>query len=421
MISEKEIPEGWVLSKVEKTGILLRGVNYKKEEAFKEPKEGYLPILRGNNISDGNLNFEDLVFVPKKNVGSNQIIKKGDIVFAMSSGSKHLVGKSAKALSDFNGSYGAFCAAFRPNENINKNFISYFFQGPNYKNLISQISKGTNINNLKREHILDLIIPIPSPAEQQRIVAKIEELFSEVDKGIETLETARQQLKTYRQSVLKWAFEGKLTHPDVKDGELPEGWEWVKINEVANVGTGATPLKGKKAYYEKGEIPWITSGALNDEFVSIATDFVTDKALQETNLKVYPKHTLLLAMYGEGKTRGKCSELLISACTNQAIAAISFEGFDISIKPYLKYFLLKNYNDIRRKSSGGVQPNLNLGIVKSITFPLCSPEEQQQIVSEIESRLSVADKMEESITQSLQQANALKQSILKMAFEGRLV
>jgi restriction endonuclease S subunit len=266
-----------------------------------------------------------------------------------------------------------------------------------------------------------LPIALPIPESQQAIVSKIEELFSELDKGIEDLKTAQQQLKTYRQSVLKWAFEGKLTNENIKDGELPKGWKYVNIEDIAKVGTGATPLKGNKSYYENGKIAWVTSGALNDEYVRNATDYVTELALKETNLSLYPKHTLLLAMYGEGKTRGKCSELLIEATTNQAIAAISFENHDINAKPFLKYFLLKNYNDIRMLSSGGVQPNLNLGIVKKTQLPFPPIEEQHLIVQEIESRLSVADKMEESITQSLQQAEALRKSILKKAFSGELV
>lgn len=126
-------------------------------------------------------------------------------------------------------------------------------------------------------------------------------------------------------------------------------------------------------------------------------------------------------MYGEGKTRGKCSELRIEATTNQAIAAIHFKNHDIRVKPFLKYFLLKNYNDIRRLSSGGVQPNLNLGIVKKTLFPFPPIEEQQFIVEELESKLTVCDKIEETITQSLQQAETLRQSILKKAFEGKLV
>ena len=152
MSIEIEIPNHWQLVKVSKVGNLLRGINYKKDEAVNEPKEGYLPVLRGNNIN-GDLNFDDLVYVLQKNINDQQLVKADDIVFAMSSGSKHLVGKSAKAKTDFNGSFGAFCGLLRPNDNVNKNYLAYFFKSSYYKKYISEISKGTNINNLKREHI----------------------------------------------------------------------------------------------------------------------------------------------------------------------------------------------------------------------------------------------------------------------------
>jgi type I restriction enzyme S subunit len=298
---------------------------------------------------------------------------------------------------------------------------SYYFLQSKYLEINSR-AKGTGIPHVDPDLIWNYVFPLPPLSEQRRIVEKIEELFSELDKGIDSLKTAQQQLKVYRLAVLKYAFEGKLTNADVKEGELPEGWVERRIDEVAAVGTGATPLKGNKEYYNGGKIPWVTSGALNDEFVKKASDFVTEKAIKETNLNMYPKHTLLVAMYGEGKTRGMCSELLIDACTNQAIAAIYFEKHDIRIKPFLKYFLLKNYSDIRKMAAGGVQPNLNLGIIKSTKFPMpLSWNEQNKIVQKIESRLSVCDKIEESIEQSLLQAEALRQSVLKKAFKGKLV
>ena len=304
---------------------------------------------------------------------------------------------------------------------LDKKYIYILLSGLEFLNYAHKSATGSTIPNVSLKTMREFKFPLPPLKTQQLIVSKIEELFSELDKGIEDLKLAQQQLKTYRQSVLKYAFEGKLTNKKVKDGVLPKGWKVVTIGDIAKVGTGATPLKGNKNFYENGKIAWVTSGALNNEFVREATDYVTDLALNETNLSLYPKHTLLLAMYGEGKTRGKCSELLIEATTNQAIAAISFENHDIRVKSFLKYFLLKNYNDIRMLSSGGVQPNLNLGIVKKTSLPFPSLDEQYKIIQEIESRLSVADKMEESINQSLLQAEALRQSILKKAFEGKLV
>jgi len=144
-------------------------------------------------------------------------------------------------------------------------------------------------------------------------------------------------------------------------------------------------------------------------------------AIRETNAKILPEHTLLIALYGEGKTRGKVSELRIAAATNQACASMVTEGSACWCRPFLKVFLKKNYNDIRFLSSGGVQPNLSLGIVRTTTIPLPPLPEQQRIVPEVERRLSIADAVEAAVNTGLKRAERLRQAILKRAFEGKLV
>jgi type I restriction enzyme S subunit len=203
--------------------------------------------------------------------------------------------------------------------------------------------------------------------------------------------------------------------------ELPAGWVWACVEQLAQVETGATPLRSKNEYYENGSINWITSGALNDLFIRSASDLITELAIKETNVKVFPENTILIAMYGEGKTRGKVSELLIKAATNQACAALLFNGISKRVKDYGKLFFRKNYDDIRNLSSGGVQPNLNLGIIKSSVIPLPPLAEQTQIVAEVEKRLSVAEEVEQQINRNLKRAEHLRQAILKRAFSGKLV
>jgi type I restriction enzyme S subunit len=206
----KDRTSNWITTAVGEVAALIRGITYGKEQSSKTPQPNFKPVLRANNIN-GTLNFEDLVFVPQNLIDSQQIIKAGDIIFAMSSGSKHLVGKSARARFDYDGSYGAFCGLLRPCKSVNKEFLYYVFQNNKFRRLISEVARGSSINNLKREHIVDFEILLPPLPEQQRIVAKIEELFSELDNGIENLKTAQAQLKVYRQALLKHAFEGKLT------------------------------------------------------------------------------------------------------------------------------------------------------------------------------------------------------------------
>src|SRR5690606_23149860 len=253
-------------------------------------------------------------------------------------------------------------------DTVDTKFLFYILKGTNKSKIITGTAQPqVTINNANL-----LKLPLPPLPEQRAIVKKIEALFSSLDAGIADLKKAQEQLKIYRQAVLKKAFEGIS--------------EEKKVSDIANVETGATPKRGNKLYWENGTVPWITSGALNEEFVNNFNELITLTAIKETNCKVIPKGALLIAMYGEGKTRGKCSELKIDAATNQAVAAIVIKGDFIYCKPFIKWFFIKNYNDIRLLSSGGVQPNLNLSIIKNTVIPFPSKEQQAQIVKEIESR-----------------------------------
>ena len=159
--------------------------------------------------------------------------------------------------------------------------------------------------------------------------------------------------------------------------ELPKGWKWCKLGDIAYVGTGATPLTTCKYYYENGNIAWINSSSTKVPFIAKASNFITRKAIEETNCLVYPKGTLVIAMYGEGKTRGQISELLIDAATNQACAAVCpyFEA----TKEYLKLFFEGNYLHIRALAEGGNQPNLSLGKIQNYGLRCGSPWIAHQI------------------------------------------
>ena len=210
--------------------------------------------------------------------------------------------------------------------------------------------------------------------------------------------------------------------PDTPDlPQLPEAWTWANVGQLAGVSTGSTPLRSRLDFYEGGTVPWVTSSALNDAMISTPNGRVTPQAVSECRLSIYPPRTLLVAMYGEGKTRGKCSELMTPAAINQAIAAIRMVGAAADCIDYTRVFLTSNYEQTRRMSSGGVQPNLNLGLVRKIPVPVPPIAEQVRIVTEVERRLSIIQKAEAAVDASLNRAERLRQSILKRAFSGRLV
>ena len=264
-----------------------------------------------------------------------------------------------------------------------------------------------------------LSVPLPPLPTQHAIVSKIEELLSELDKGKQQLETAQQQLKIYRQAVLKWAFEGRLTNNEVKEGEFPEGWKLRELKEITSVlGDG---LHGTPKYSENGQYYFINGNNLTDGRIEIKEN---TKRVQHVEFEKYKKplndKTILVSINGTlGYTAFYKNEKVVlgkSACYFNVT-----ENVD---KNYVRYYLTSNsFTSYANKTATGSTIK-NVGLKAMREFPIPMPptiEEQHLIVQEIESRLSVCDKVEETIATSLQQAETLRQSILKKAFEGKLV
>ena len=292
-------------------------------------------------------------------------------------------------------------------------------------------------------------VKIPSLSEQKRIVARIEELFSELDNGVETLKKTKQQLAVYRQAVLKAAFEGRYTgwwrkmqhraiaerdlesikireaiYKDISGDEneiklsLPTGWIKIRIGDVFIVEVGSTPSRRVPEYWN-GDVAWVSSGEVHFNAISETEERITKRGLEHASTKVHPIGTIMLAMIGEGKTRGQAAILDIPAAHNQNTAAILVSKTPCQPR-YIYYFLQLNYENTRRVGSGNNQKALNKERVRALRFPFASFEEQKLIVSEIESRFSVCDSIEKSVDAALQQAESMRQSILKKAFEGGL-
>ncbi|WP_409024763.1 restriction endonuclease subunit S [Flectobacillus sp. BAB-3569] len=403
-------------------------------------------------------------------------------MIAMSSGSKHLVGKSAQSKGHYEGSFGAFCSVFRPNENLSGNYISYFFQSNDFRKNISEISKGSNINNLKREHILDFVFPIPPLPIQRAIVSKIEALFSDLDNGIANFKKAQEQLKIYRQAVLKKAFEGELTREwREKQTNLPtaeellqqikqerqnhynqqiEEWKkavkkWEKdgkvekkpskptqlkelilleendlkelsiipdcwfYSEIGNICDCIVPNRDKPKSFS-GDIKWITTPDLDEKLIKLDYSKIelglTKNEAEKYNARVIPVNSVIMTCVG---TLGLSSIVEKEIVINQQLHAFLPEKY--YLPKLLAYYIRLNKNFYERISTSTTIQYINKDKCNSLPFPLSSLSEQTQIVQEIERRLSVCDKMEQSIKESLAKAEALRQSILKKAFEGKLL
>jgi type I restriction enzyme S subunit len=295
---------------------------------------------------------------------------------------------------------------------------------------------------------------VPSTEAQLELAGLINRVEVKRCSAARHVTTARRTIERFRQAVLTAACSGRLTadwratksteqpaesivaridaarrarlgrrykappQPRAEE-DLPEGWCWTTVEALVDVATGATPLRKQTGYYN-GSIPWITSGAANDGLITRASEHITELALKETNAKVFPAGTLVVAMYGEGQTRGRIAELRIDAATNQALAALLFDEHSVALRPYLRVFFRENYERIRRFSFGGVQPNLSLGVIRETELPLPPLEEQAEIVRRVDELLALATQLDRKATSAGRRLDQTARAVLAKAFRGDL-
>jgi type I restriction enzyme S subunit len=306
----------------------------------------------------------------------------------------------------------------------------YFFHYLIYlrdKGYWQKIAKGTTMKILNIGQLAETEVPLPLMPEQKAIVLKIEELLSDIENGKQQLYIAQQQLKVYRQSLLKTAFEGKLTNKDVKGGELPKGWNVVSITDLADknkhslkAGPFGSSLK-KDFYVKEGYKIYGQEQVIRDD-PFFGDYYINEEKYQELiSCKIRPFDVLISLVGTVGKVL-ILPENCKSGIINPRLIKISLNT-ELYLPKFFKYYFESSFvkSLYGNKAQGTTMDVLNLGIIKTIPFLLPPLIEQQLIVDELESKLTICNKIEETLFLSLQQAETLRQSILKKAFEGRLV
>lgn len=414
-----------------------------------------LPITRIETIWNQQIDINRVKYIKEndKEFIDKYSLKHNDILFSHINSDIHL-GKTAIYKSvPIILIHGINLLLIRTNNLINPVFFNYYLNFLRARGaFISIAQKSVNQSSINQSKLKNVDIVIPPLPEQQAIVAKIEELLSELDNGKQQLLTAQQQLKVYRQSLLKWAFEGKLCRnydaSDLDDdhdkmdhqenqanhnnhssdkGELPKGWKWVSIVDIVEqnkhslkAGPFGSSLK-KEFYVKEGyKIYGQEQVIIDDAFFGVY--YINQEKYEELkSCRVKPMDILISLVGTVGKVLilpPNCQEGVI----NPRLIKISLNR-EVYLHKFFKYYFESSYvkNFYSGKAQGTTMDVLNLGIIKTIPFPLPSLKEQELIVSELESKLTVCDNIEETISQSLLQAETLRQSILKQAFEGKLV
>ncbi|MCK0115347.1 restriction endonuclease subunit S [Gelidibacter sp. F63206] len=299
---------------------------------------------------------------------------------------------------------------FYPFSILNNRLLYFFCIYFNFKAL----DKSTTIPSLAKRDLLQIAFPLPPIPIQKAIVNKIEELFSSLDSGIADLKKAQDQLVIYRQAVLKKAFEGEC-FVDAKKHKLK--------NITSKIGSGSTP-KGGQANYKESGIPLVRSLNVHFDYIKYeGLAFIDENQAEKLKNVIIQEGDVLLNITGASIGRVNIApKEFENGRVNQHVSIIRPKNNIFNTK-FLKLYLQssKVQNWIDNVNVGATRQGLTKSALENLEIPVPSLKEQHQIVREIESRLSVCDKVEESLTESLEKSQALRQSILKKAFEGKLL
>jgi len=410
---------------------------------------GNIPWLKSGELNDGIIyDSEEKITEIALNSSSAKIFPRGTILIALYGAT---VGKLG-ILRINAATNQAICGIYINQKILIQKYLFYFLHSYR-KNLLKKRFGGAQ-PNISQAIIKDIILPLPPLPEQRRIVAKIEELFTKLDAGVEALKKAKKQIKRYQQSVLKYAFEGKLTEEwrkanrdklepasvlleQIKEerkkklgkkykelpsvdlsarqagtselSELPEGWVWVRLGEISDIIMGQSPPSSTYNVNKTG-LPFY-QGKL--DFGEI---YPTPRVWCSKPQKTAESGDIFLSVRAPVGPTNICNE---KCCIGRGLAVVRY--FYRNENKFIFYFFRSIENQIPKIGTGSTFSAISKSQIENLLFPLSPLPEQHRIVEEIERRLSIADATEKIIDQCLKQAERLRQSILKTAFEGKLV
>ena len=440
-----EIPSSWEWCRVGDLFSNMSGLAYKKDAlAIKADK--MIRVLRGGNIGEEQFLFKgDDVFISSELVKPELYLRKNYMITPAVSSLDH-IGKIALIDKDYSDTVvGGFVLMLIPhfNDDVVSEYLLYAFAAKHHRDNCRNIThkSGQAFYNLSREQMMNLPVPIPPREEMGRIIAMLKRVLPKVA-DYAVVDTALQNLngsfpERLKKSILQEAVQGKLVPQDpsdepaealleriraekqrlIKEGkikkdkhesvifrrdnshyeklggverciddelpfEIPDSWEWVRLGNIGNWGSGATPSRTHPEYYD-GSIPWLKTGDLTDSYITDIPEGISQLALEKTSVRLNESGSVLMAMYGA--TIGKLGILTYPATTNQACCACKpIYGVETL---FLFYFLMSQRTAFIKRGEGGAQPNISKEKIVTTLMPLPPLAEQHRIVQRIEKLL----------------------------------
>ncbi|THE64758.1 restriction endonuclease subunit S [Salinadaptatus halalkaliphilus] len=413
-----EIPEDWDL--VSLNGITENSGQYGANASAEEYDPDEFRYVRITDLSEeGYLENDEMRSIP---IDGNEKyrLKEGDLLFARTGA----VGRSylySEADCDVPCAFAGYLIRFKLSDEVCDEYINQFTNSQYFRKWVDSMARSTTHANINASEYASVEIPYPPLPEQRRIA----DILSTVDEQIQQTDEIIEEAKELKRGVMQNLLHRGIGHDEFKEmyigpkrSTIPTEWDVVQLREIANIKSGSTPKRSNEEYWEDGSIPWIKSGEFNDGVIEQAEEKITEKALEESGCVVFPKGTLLLALYGKG-TVSKTARLGLDAATNQAIAGLlpKNKAFD---PRYLQYYLIGSRNTLLNvtvnPSSDAARTNIYLSALRQFKIAL-PPIEEQRIIADRISTIDdkIADEQEHK--QTLQE---LKRGLMQDLLTGKV-
>ncbi len=366
-------------------------------------RAGDIPIISKIRFSDGGIELRTDSDTNTKMI----LIHPGDLVLSGINAMKGAIAIYQPETSQRAAATIHYAAYEVNKEKVDIRYLWWLLRSQYFQDILSQqVPQGIK-TELKAKRLLPVSIPLPSIEEQQQIVKKIE-MFSEKIVLLELLqEKAIEESTFFKLSILN-KFRSEL---------FQSLYPREKLGNVTKVTSGGTPSRTNPSFWG-GTIPWLKTGELHDGDIEDAEEFITHDGLLNSSAKIFPVDTILIALYGQGQTRGRTGRLAIEAATNQACCAVL--PVDCLEPQYLLYWLSSMYTELREKAHGGAQPNWNIQMIKDLEIVIPPKIIQERFIDQI-NRYNIKVKELTKIQQSAYPViSSLLPSLLDKVFQGKL-
>lgn len=356
--------------------------------------------------------------------GDSSLVNKGGFVFADTS--EDLAGVGNCAYNDLEKTiYGGYhTIVLNPRYETDNKFLAYQFRTDAWRHQLRRQLVDVKLFSVNQRILSEAYVVLPPPDVRRSLVSFLDARCAPIDEAITRHRQAIDKLEEYRRAVItKTVTKGLNPGVPMKDsgvdwiGMIPSSWDARRIKFVARLSSGGTPSREHPEYWE-GNIPWVKTGELKDGLVLETEEHITDLGLSYSSAKLFQKGTLLMAMYGQGKTRGTTGCLGIDAAINQA--CVAFTLISNIHKTYLWMVLRAIYDPIREAAVGSGQPNLSIKLISNFYIPLPSYKEQIEIASYLEHQYVAIDEAIARQNKLIEKLEEYRRSLIHAAVTGRI-